>query len=87
MTLVERTERLMPWLNPEMTRILDVHVKAARRRHPPRHGLMTYHGYHRTPLTLDEAGTPHVAHAEDDLAVETEPRRAEQPPAGAARTP
>ncbi len=48
---------------------------------------MTYHGYHRTPLTLDEAGTPHVAHAEDDLAVETEPRRAEQPPAGAARTP
>ncbi len=27
-TLVERTERLMPWLDPEMTRILDVHVEA-----------------------------------------------------------
>jgi NADPH-dependent 2,4-dienoyl-CoA reductase/sulfur reductase-like enzyme/rhodanese-related sulfurtransferase len=25
-TVVERTERLMPWLDPEMTRILDYHV-------------------------------------------------------------
>jgi NADPH-dependent 2,4-dienoyl-CoA reductase/sulfur reductase-like enzyme/rhodanese-related sulfurtransferase len=25
-TVVERTERLMPWLDPEMTRILDFHV-------------------------------------------------------------
>jgi len=25
-TIVERTERLMPWLDPEMTRILDYHV-------------------------------------------------------------
>jgi hypothetical protein len=27
-TVVERTERLMPWLDPEMTRILDYHVAA-----------------------------------------------------------
>ena len=26
-TVVERSERLMPWLDPEMTRILDFHVK------------------------------------------------------------
>jgi NADPH-dependent 2,4-dienoyl-CoA reductase/sulfur reductase-like enzyme/rhodanese-related sulfurtransferase len=26
-TVVERTERLMPWLDPEMTRILDFHVR------------------------------------------------------------
>jgi NADPH-dependent 2,4-dienoyl-CoA reductase/sulfur reductase-like enzyme/rhodanese-related sulfurtransferase len=26
-TVVERTERLMPWLDPEMTRILDYHVE------------------------------------------------------------
>jgi NADPH-dependent 2,4-dienoyl-CoA reductase/sulfur reductase-like enzyme/rhodanese-related sulfurtransferase len=26
-TLVERTDRLMPWLDPEMTRILDFHVR------------------------------------------------------------
>ena len=26
-TVVERSERLMPWLDPEMTRILDYHVK------------------------------------------------------------
>lgn len=26
-TIVERSERLMPWLDPEMTRILDFHVK------------------------------------------------------------
>ena len=25
-TIVERTDRLMPWLDPEMTRILDYHV-------------------------------------------------------------
>ena len=46
-TVVERTERLMPWLDPEMTRILDYHVAhprcgpAARHvRHgsPPRRG-------------------------------------------------
>ena len=27
-TVVERSERLMPWLDPEMTRILDYHVEA-----------------------------------------------------------
>ena len=27
-TVVERTERLMPWLDPEMTRILDLHVRS-----------------------------------------------------------
>jgi NADPH-dependent 2,4-dienoyl-CoA reductase/sulfur reductase-like enzyme/rhodanese-related sulfurtransferase len=27
-TVVERTDRLMPWLDPEMTRILDYHVRA-----------------------------------------------------------
>lgn len=27
-TVVERTSRLMPWLDPEMTRILDYHVEA-----------------------------------------------------------
>jgi NADPH-dependent 2,4-dienoyl-CoA reductase/sulfur reductase-like enzyme len=30
-TVVERTERLMPWLDPEMTRILDYHVRAGCR--------------------------------------------------------
>jgi NADPH-dependent 2,4-dienoyl-CoA reductase/sulfur reductase-like enzyme/rhodanese-related sulfurtransferase len=27
-TVIERSERLMPWLDPEMTRILDYHVEA-----------------------------------------------------------
>ncbi len=31
-------------------------------------GMMTYHGYHRTPLTVGEGGMPMVAHAEDKLA-------------------
>jgi hypothetical protein len=31
-------------------------------------GMITYHGYHRTPLTVGTGGTPVVAHAEDDLA-------------------
>ncbi|MGP4033173.1 FAD-dependent oxidoreductase [Pseudarthrobacter sp. 1C304] len=31
-------------------------------------GMMTYHGYHRTPLTVGHGGMPMVAHAEDDLA-------------------
>ena len=31
-------------------------------------GLMTYHGYHRTPLTVGKGGMPMVAHAEDELA-------------------
>ncbi|MGZ8398788.1 MAG: FAD-dependent oxidoreductase [Gemmatimonadales bacterium] len=31
-------------------------------------GTMTYHGYHRTPLTVGRGGMPVVAHAEDDLA-------------------
>ena len=31
-------------------------------------GTMTYHGYHRTPLTVGHGGMPMVAHAEDDLA-------------------
>ncbi|WP_144671666.1 FAD-dependent oxidoreductase [Arthrobacter sp. U41] len=31
-------------------------------------GVMTYHGYHRTPLTVGHGGMPMVAHAEDDLA-------------------
>ena len=30
-------------------------------------GMMTYHGYHRTPLTVGHGGMPMVAHAEDDL--------------------
>ena len=31
-------------------------------------GMMTYHGYHRTPLTVGKGGMPMVAHAEDELA-------------------
>jgi NADPH-dependent 2,4-dienoyl-CoA reductase/sulfur reductase-like enzyme/rhodanese-related sulfurtransferase len=31
-------------------------------------GMMTYHGYHRTPLTVGKGGMPMVTHAEDDLA-------------------
>ena len=31
-------------------------------------GMMTYHGYHRTPLTVGNGGMPMVAHAEDELA-------------------
>ncbi|MGJ7440344.1 FAD-dependent oxidoreductase [Aquipuribacter sp. MA13-6] len=31
-------------------------------------GAMTYHGHHRTDLTVGQGGTPVVAHAEDDLA-------------------
>ena len=31
-------------------------------------GMMTYHGYHRTPLTVGKGGMPVVAHAEDELA-------------------
>jgi pyruvate/2-oxoglutarate dehydrogenase complex dihydrolipoamide dehydrogenase (E3) component len=29
-TVVKRTERLMPWLDPEMIRILDYHVRTQR---------------------------------------------------------
>ncbi len=36
-TVVERTERLMPWLDPEMTRILDYHVQHPRRGPAARH--------------------------------------------------
>jgi predicted sulfurtransferase len=31
-------------------------------------GMMTYHGYHRTPLEVSTGGMPMVAHAEDELA-------------------
>ncbi len=31
-------------------------------------GMITFHGYHRTPLTVGKGGTPVVAHAEDELA-------------------
>jgi NADPH-dependent 2,4-dienoyl-CoA reductase/sulfur reductase-like enzyme/rhodanese-related sulfurtransferase len=31
-------------------------------------GMMTYHGYHRTPLTVSAGGMPMVAHVEDELA-------------------
>jgi NADPH-dependent 2,4-dienoyl-CoA reductase/sulfur reductase-like enzyme/rhodanese-related sulfurtransferase len=31
-------------------------------------GMITYHGTHRTPLTVGKGGTPVVAHAEDELA-------------------
>ncbi|MGE5763241.1 MAG: FAD-dependent oxidoreductase [Mycobacterium leprae] len=31
-------------------------------------GMMTYHGFHRTPLTIGKGGMPVVAHAEDDMA-------------------
>ena len=31
-------------------------------------GMMTYHGYHRTPLTVGKGGTPMVTHVEDELA-------------------
>jgi len=31
-------------------------------------GMMTYHGYHRTPLSVGAGGAPMVAHAEDRLA-------------------
>jgi len=30
--------------------------------------MMTYHGYHRTPLAVGTGGMPMVAHAEDQLA-------------------
>src|SRR6478672_1079957 len=30
-------------------------------------GMITYHGYHRTPLTVGKGGNPVVAHAEDRL--------------------
>ena len=41
-TVVERTERLMPWLDPEMTRILDYH------RPHPRRGPAARHVRHRS---------------------------------------
>ena len=31
-------------------------------------GMMTYHGYHMTPLAVGTGGMPMVAHAEDQLA-------------------
>ncbi|WP_342660319.1 Coenzyme A disulfide reductase [Rhodococcus ruber] len=31
-------------------------------------GMMTYHGYHRTPLEVGKGGMPVVAHAEGDMA-------------------
>ena len=31
-------------------------------------GMMTYHGYHRTPLEVGKGGMPVVAHVEDVLA-------------------
>jgi NADPH-dependent 2,4-dienoyl-CoA reductase/sulfur reductase-like enzyme/rhodanese-related sulfurtransferase len=31
-------------------------------------GMMTYHGYHRTPLTVGKGGMPMVSHTEDELA-------------------
>ncbi len=31
-------------------------------------GMMTYHGYHMTPLAVGNSGMPMVAHAEDQLA-------------------
>jgi NADPH-dependent 2,4-dienoyl-CoA reductase/sulfur reductase-like enzyme/rhodanese-related sulfurtransferase len=31
-------------------------------------GMMTYHGYHRTPLTVGAGGTPVVEHVEDEMA-------------------
>jgi rhodanese-related sulfurtransferase len=31
-------------------------------------GMMTYHGFHRTPLTVGAGGMPVVEHAEDELA-------------------
>jgi rhodanese-related sulfurtransferase len=31
-------------------------------------GMMTYHGYHRTPLAVGTGGMPVVTHAEDELA-------------------
>ena len=31
-------------------------------------GMMTYHGYHRTPLAVGQGGMPMVTHAEDELA-------------------
>ena len=31
-------------------------------------GMMTYHGFHRTPLQVGTGGMPVVAHAEDQLA-------------------
>jgi NADPH-dependent 2,4-dienoyl-CoA reductase/sulfur reductase-like enzyme/rhodanese-related sulfurtransferase len=31
-------------------------------------GMMTYHGFHRTPLEVGKGGMPVVAHAEDELA-------------------
>jgi hypothetical protein len=31
-------------------------------------GMMTYHGYHRTPLTVGAGGMPVVEHVEDEMA-------------------
>lgn len=31
-------------------------------------GMLTYHGFHRTPLAVGAGGMPVVTHAEDDLA-------------------
>ena len=31
-------------------------------------GVMTYHGYHRTPLDVGKDGMPMVSHVEDELA-------------------
>ncbi|MFZ2013817.1 MAG: rhodanese-like domain-containing protein, partial [Nocardioides sp.] len=31
-------------------------------------GMMTYHGYHRTPLEVGQGGMPMVTHVEDLLA-------------------
>ena len=31
-------------------------------------GMMTYHGYHRTPLAVGKGGMPVVEYAEDELA-------------------
>ena len=31
-------------------------------------GMMTYHGYHKTPLAVGQGGMPMLAHAEDQLA-------------------
>jgi hypothetical protein len=47
-------------------------------------GMMTYHGYHRTPLTVGKGGMPVVAHAEDELAQRPVPAPATWPalPAG-----
>ena len=31
-------------------------------------GMITYHGFHRTPLDVGKGGLPVVAHAEDEMA-------------------